>query len=374
MFKLLKLLAADCTFNHRSGLNLYSPDAESFYSMDLSAATDRMPRILQSRIIARIYNRLGFDGESISQAWLELIDREYTTRGSAFEKITQSVRYSVGNGMGLFSSWPVMAITHHYIVSHLCRVPSNDYRLVGDDLLIKNNKQSYELYLQIMSHIGMSVNMTKTIVSESYPHTIEFARNYIIKGCPINTIRFGAVYAWIDGNITSESAIWHLRDHIDFHTVDNVFELFNNKQDIILRINLYYYLWKQNILSNDNVDLLLQRIGAAKFNSMIFKEVKIITAKLADSFKTKEFKSNSFYDNLLSSCVVRKEDELVYVTHFAESIAMIAFAQDALIEPAERFHRRLTDASLIKYDVELIGGPMLSKRERSLIRDIYDSL
>jgi hypothetical protein len=107
---------------------------------------------------------------------------------------------------------------------------------------------------------------------------------------------------------------------------------------------------------------------------MIFSEIKTITTTVADKFKTKEFKSNSFYDNLLSACVVRKEDELIYVTKFAESIAMIAFAQDALIEPAERFHRRLTDASLIKYDVELTGGPMLSKRERSLIRSIYDSL
>jgi hypothetical protein len=374
MFKMLKLIPSDCTFNHKSGLNIYSANANHFYSLDLSAATDRLPRILQSRIIARLYTKLGYDGESIAKAWLELIDRQYTTKGSAFEKVLPSVKYAVGNGMGLFSSWPTMALTHHYIVSHLCKVPSDNYRLVGDDLLIKDCKQSYELYLETMSNIGMGVNLTKTIVSDSERHTIEFARNYIIKGCPINTIRFGAVYAWIDGNITSESAIWHLRDHIDFHTVDHVFSLFNDKHDLILRIQLYYYLWKQNILSNDNVDCLLRKLNVTKFNTMIFSEIKTITTTVADKFKTKEFKSNSFYDNLLSACVVRKEDELIYVTKFAESIAMIAFAQDALIEPAERFHRRLTDASLIKYDVELTGGPMLSKRERSLIRSIYDSL
>jgi len=374
MFKLLKLIPSDCTFNHKSGLQIYSDKASSFYSLDLSAATDRLPRVLQSRIIARLYTRLGYDGESIAQAWLELIDREYTTKGSAFEKVLTKVKYSVGNGMGLFSSWPTMALTHHYIVSHLCKVPSENYRLVGDDLLIKDCKISYEKYLDIMSDIGMSVNLTKTIKSESGRHTLEFARNYIIKGCPINTIRFGAVYAWIDGNITPESAIWHLRDHIDFHTVDNVFELFHSKNDIILRISLYYYLWKQNLISNDNVDYLLSKIKATKFNSTIFSEVKTITTTVADKFKSNEFKSNSFYDNLLSACVVRKEEELIRVTKFAESIALIAFAQDALIEPADRFHRRLTDASLIKYDVELTGGPMLSKRERALIKSIYESL
>lgn len=37
----------------------------NFYSIDLSAATDRMPRYLQSLILAQLMNFLGYDGESI---------------------------------------------------------------------------------------------------------------------------------------------------------------------------------------------------------------------------------------------------------------------------------------------------------------------
>jgi len=77
-----------------------------------------------------------------------------------------------------------------------------------------------------------------------------------------------------------------------------------------------------------------------------------------------------FYDTLLSQCIVRKPEELSFVVNFAKNIYMIAFADERLIEPAERFHRRALDANLIKYDVDLKGGPLLTKRERNLIKDI----
>jgi len=52
------MLPSDCTFNHRRGLELYDKEQEkgsvNFYSIDLSAATDRMPRILQAQVISAI--------------------------------------------------------------------------------------------------------------------------------------------------------------------------------------------------------------------------------------------------------------------------------------------------------------------------------
>jgi hypothetical protein len=39
------------TFHHHKGLDIYEKDAENYYSIDLSAATDRMPRLIQSELI-----------------------------------------------------------------------------------------------------------------------------------------------------------------------------------------------------------------------------------------------------------------------------------------------------------------------------------
>jgi len=274
--------------------------------------------------------------------------------------------------MGLFSSWSTMALTHHFIVNGLCEITHDNYRLVGDDLLIADQTDSYERYLEIMSDIGLKVNLSKTIISEGNKHNIEFARNYIINSDYIKNIRYGAIFAWIDGNINSESAVWHLRDFITLENVNDVYNLFNDKPNHKLKISLYYYLWRESILTNENIEYLLSTIDNVYITLNTFTHIKSICTTIADKFKRKEWVSNSFYDTLLSQSVVRKESELEYVTKFAESIAMIAFAEDALVEPAERFHRRLLDANLIKYDVDLSGGPMLSKRERSLINDVID--
>jgi hypothetical protein len=79
-----------------------------------------------------------------------------------------------------------MALTHHYIVNKICKIPLTDYSLVGDDLLIKNNKDGYLRYLEIMNLLGMKVNLDKTLVSSAKgKHSLEFARNYIISGVKV---------------------------------------------------------------------------------------------------------------------------------------------------------------------------------------------
>lgn len=70
LFKFLTCLSSDCTFNHKDGIKLYDDRDVSmktnFYSIDLSAATDRMPRLLQAKLISSIWSHLGFDGEDIA--------------------------------------------------------------------------------------------------------------------------------------------------------------------------------------------------------------------------------------------------------------------------------------------------------------------
>jgi hypothetical protein len=64
------------------------------------------------------------------------------------------VRYSVGQPMGAYSSWAVFTITHHLVVqyaAYLCgHITFNDYILLGDDIVIKDNRVANK-YITLMT-------------------------------------------------------------------------------------------------------------------------------------------------------------------------------------------------------------------------------
>jgi len=69
MFSVLSNIKSDKTFNHKDGLKLFDKEDKfnNYYSIDLSAATDRMPRDLQAEIIKGLFNRFNKDGDSIAK-------------------------------------------------------------------------------------------------------------------------------------------------------------------------------------------------------------------------------------------------------------------------------------------------------------------
>jgi hypothetical protein len=88
-----------------------------------------------------------------------------------------------------------MALTHHFIVNQVCKVSTDNYCLVGDDLVI-TDKDGYNRYVNFMSKIGMTVNLQKTIISESkVHHNVEFASNFMINGHFIEPLNYGILYA-----------------------------------------------------------------------------------------------------------------------------------------------------------------------------------
>jgi hypothetical protein len=92
------------TFHHHKGLDIYEKDAENYYSIDLSAATDRMPRLIQSELIKALFNYQDKNnGDKIARNWLKIVDREYSTKNSLINN-EQNIRYSIGQGMGIFTS------------------------------------------------------------------------------------------------------------------------------------------------------------------------------------------------------------------------------------------------------------------------------
>jgi L-serine deaminase len=94
-----------------------------------------------------------------------------------------------------------MAMLHHYIVAGICGITTQNYALVGDDLVIRGEDDDYNRYVRILTKIGMAINPNKTIVSKKDPnkinalHSVEFARNFIIDNYIIHPIQYGIMYA-----------------------------------------------------------------------------------------------------------------------------------------------------------------------------------
>jgi hypothetical protein len=160
-FSFLKNLPTDGTFNqHRPIRTMIDRGVtENIYSLDLTAATDRLPLDLQEHVLSL------FIGESNSSMWRNLISIPFAYDGNL-------IKYSVGQPMGAYSSWSTMALTHHMIVQASSPTPTSEYAILGDDVVI-HGKALSENYLNIMKTLGVEISESKTLIS---PTHCEFAK------------------------------------------------------------------------------------------------------------------------------------------------------------------------------------------------------
>lgn len=100
IFDILRKIPADGTFNQDGPLKrlVYHTNMSkeivnpTFYSFDLSAATDRLPIDLQKDVLSVIF------GDTFAEHWRDiLVDRDWYHKGNP-------LRYSVGQPMGALSS------------------------------------------------------------------------------------------------------------------------------------------------------------------------------------------------------------------------------------------------------------------------------
>jgi hypothetical protein len=88
-------------------------------------------------------------------------------------------RYAVGQPMGSYSSWASFTLTHHLVVQYCafkCGIfPFTNYIILGDDIVIKNNKVA-RAYIKFMTALGVEISNHKTHVSKD---TYEFAKRWI---------------------------------------------------------------------------------------------------------------------------------------------------------------------------------------------------
>jgi hypothetical protein len=182
LFGALRKIPQDCTFDQTS-YNDHLIGQEPYYSIDLTAFTDRFPVALNHKLLkVRI-------GSKRANAWLKIMTHP-------FESDIGEIRYSVGNPMGAYSSWNSTSLAHHAIVWKACQNKNVNwktlpYALLGDDLVIRHQIVAHE-YCRLIRGLGVHWSKEKTHVSN---HFFEFAKRVHWSGCDVTPFPVAALWA-----------------------------------------------------------------------------------------------------------------------------------------------------------------------------------
>jgi hypothetical protein len=191
IFRFLETVPTDGTFNQKQSFDQFLEKYSSNQLMsgyDLSAATDRLPIDVQRDILISA----GLPGN----LWRDILTFPYCAPFETSEDVSE-VRYAVGQPMGAYSSWAMLALTHHVIVhvaatnTGLLITEDVNYAVLGDDFIINHNAVA-ESYLEIMNSLGVSISINKSVISNRFT---EFAKTLRGPGINISPIGAGAILA-----------------------------------------------------------------------------------------------------------------------------------------------------------------------------------
>jgi len=207
LYNTLKTISTDCTKDQDRGFKTLISESlgKSTYCFDLSSASDRIPAEMQKTRLNLMLN------EDLGDAWHTVM----TQRDFYIKDLNTSVRWKVGQPLGLLSSFPSFALWHHDIIQYsanLHRIRDGkpllffkDYRLLGDDVVIFNTKVAVT-YQQILKDIGIPINLEKSVIGDKSNSQIEFTKRFALNGLEMSSLKY---------NILSKNSQVYLVDLID---------------------------------------------------------------------------------------------------------------------------------------------------------------
>jgi len=181
----LRRFDSDVTYRQNEIPKLIKGLGTKLYSSDMTAFTDRFPREIEVAIVKARY------GEKLGDIWSTILtDREFNLPNG------EKIRYSVGNPMGLLSSWPVSTFAHHAVKQycawkvHGYTKKRYKYLVLGDDCCDSSEKV-YEEYLNTITDLGVQISRSKC--TESKQSYAEFAKRLFtpqgeVTGIPIHLL------------------------------------------------------------------------------------------------------------------------------------------------------------------------------------------
>lgn len=204
LLSLLRKFKQDRTYT-QDPFNNWKLEGNHFHSLDLSAATDRFPIHLQEKLLSYIYQDKDF-----AFYWKKLlVDRAYGYGGNSYW-------YRVGQPMGAYSSWAAFTLCHHLVVHwcyHLENVNPESYILLGDDIVIANDKVASR-YRSVMNKLGVEISTAKTHVSKN---TYEFAKRWVKNRVEISPLPLRGIINNFDNlNVVLMQLINYLKNNNTF--------------------------------------------------------------------------------------------------------------------------------------------------------------
>jgi hypothetical protein len=196
IFSVLRDIPQDGTFNQHGPverlLKVVSLD-QRIYSFDLSAATDRLPVLVQGLLLWQIF------GRHFAATWRSLLcNRDYylgalvAGKAGLSKKGGVNLKYAVGQPMGAYSSWGMLALTHHAMVQFAAYKAGNKdwftaYAVLGDDIVIADDAVARE-YQALCATLGLGIGIAKSLVARG--KTLEFAKRFyfraeLVSGLPL---------------------------------------------------------------------------------------------------------------------------------------------------------------------------------------------
>ena len=234
---ILKGIPADSTFDQNAGfkrlLNL-TKGRKDVYSLDLSKATDRIPVLALSKMIAFLTG-----SEVIGKLWAALL-----TKRTFFTPTGHKVKYTVGQPMGFKSSFPAMALFHHMLLAQAAincgKMGFDQYGILGDDIVIVGDDVAAE-YQRLISMLGVDISLNKSVMPFSNEITgFEFCSRFGLNGLEYTPIPLTAVLETLS-NFDSIVSLWDLlqvRDLFSGRDLWRFIAIFADKKQISFLILL----------------------------------------------------------------------------------------------------------------------------------------
>lgn len=207
LYRTLQSISTDATSDQDKGFSSLIKESSGHptYCFDLSSASDRIPAKMQRYRLELMANR------HVAESWYSVM-----TKRDFFVKATgQSVRWAVGQPLGLLSSFPSFALWHHDIVQFAANWENfhkgrplrffKQYRILGDDIVIYN-KEVARRYQWLLKRIGLTINLQKSVIGDSVNSQIEFAKRLALRGKEMSSIKH---------NILSKNDIHSILDLVE---------------------------------------------------------------------------------------------------------------------------------------------------------------
>jgi hypothetical protein len=181
--EVLKKLPCDFTFNHLDGVHflLKNFSQRMCHSVDIKSATDTIPRNLSKEILGLLVNpkivRTLSPQQFVDDVFSILTNRKFAFKGN-------NLKYGVGQPMGAYASFPLLALTNHFMVqvAALRALEKyqyfSDYAIVGDDVVIANDLVHYH-YAKLLKDLGIPISNAKCISAFG---TFEFCKRIVRDG------------------------------------------------------------------------------------------------------------------------------------------------------------------------------------------------